>query len=58
MVDYRRDLDISEAMAQVCYQSGGTSYHRELFCNNRGPGTGRAIHCRQASRLHGLRQAD
>jgi alpha-L-fucosidase 2 len=34
VMDYRRDLDISEAVARVRYQSGGTSYHRELFCSN------------------------
>ena len=31
--DYRRQLDISEAVANVSYSSGGVRYRRETFCS-------------------------
>ena len=31
--DYRRDLDIGNALAQVSYTSGGVNYRREYFCS-------------------------
>ena len=33
-VNYRRDLDIGNALARVSYQSGGTNYRREFFCSH------------------------
>jgi alpha-L-fucosidase 2 len=33
-VNYRRDLDIGNALAHVSYQSGGTNYRREFFCSH------------------------
>ncbi len=32
--DYRRDLDIGNALAHVSYQSGGVNYRREYFCSH------------------------
>jgi len=32
--DYRRDLDIGNALAHVSYQSGGVQFHREYFCSH------------------------
>jgi len=32
--DYRRDLDISQALAQVRYLAGGVRYQREYFCSH------------------------
>ena len=32
--NYRRDLDIGNALAHVSYQSGGTNYLREYFCSH------------------------
>src|ERR1700722_1366670 len=34
--DYRRDLDISRAVAHVEYVSGGVHYRREYFCSHPG----------------------
>jgi alpha-L-fucosidase 2 len=34
--DYRRDLDIGNALAHVGYQSGGVHYQRECFCSRPG----------------------
>jgi len=31
--DYRRDLDIGNALAHVSYTSGGVNYRREYFCS-------------------------
>jgi alpha-L-fucosidase 2 len=33
LADYRRDLDIGNALAHVSYQSGGVNYRREYFCS-------------------------
>ena len=32
--NYRRDLDIGNALAHVSYQSGGANYQREYFCSH------------------------
>ncbi len=32
--DYRRDLDIGDALAQVRYKSGGVTFSREYFCSH------------------------
>ncbi len=32
--DYRRDLDIGDAVAHVGYRSGGVNYRREYFCSH------------------------
>jgi len=32
--DFRRDLDISTALAHVSYKSGGVTYHREYFVSH------------------------
>jgi alpha-L-fucosidase 2 len=32
--DYRRDLDLSQALAHVSYASNGVHYQREYFCSN------------------------
>ena len=32
--DYRRDLDMSQALAHVTYKSGGITYHREIFASH------------------------
>lgn len=32
--DYRRELDLDQAIARVTYESGGVKYRRELFCNH------------------------
>ena len=34
LADYRRDLDIGNALAHVGYQSGGVNYRREYFCSH------------------------
>jgi alpha-L-fucosidase 2 len=34
VANYRRDLDINEAVARVSYQRDGISYHREFFCSS------------------------
>ncbi len=34
LVNYRRDLDIGNALAHVSYQSGGVNYQREYFCSS------------------------
>jgi alpha-L-fucosidase 2 len=34
LADYRRDLDLGDALARVSYQSGGVNYHREYFCSH------------------------
>ncbi len=34
--DYRRDLDIGNALAHVSYQSGSVNYRREYFCSQPG----------------------
>ena len=34
LADYRRDLDIGNALAHVSYQSGGVNYRREYFCSH------------------------
>ena len=34
LTDYRRDLDIGDALAHVSYQSGGVNYRREYFCSH------------------------
>jgi alpha-L-fucosidase 2 len=33
LANYRRDLDIGNALAHVGYQSGGVNYRREYFCS-------------------------
>jgi len=32
--DYRRDLDIGDALAHVSYESGGVKFSREFFCSH------------------------
>jgi len=32
--DYRRDLDLSQALAHVTYHAGGVTYRREFFCSH------------------------
>jgi hypothetical protein len=32
--DYRRDLDLGDALAHVSYRSGGVNYRREYFCSH------------------------
>ena len=32
--DYRRELDVRNALAHVSYQSGGVRFHREYFCSH------------------------
>ena len=32
--DYRRNLDISESVARVCFKSGGHTYKREVICSH------------------------
>jgi alpha-L-fucosidase 2 len=32
--DYRRELDLSNALARVVYAVGGTNYEREFFCSH------------------------
>jgi alpha-L-fucosidase 2 len=32
--DYRRDLDIGDALAHVSYESGGVKFSREYFCSH------------------------
>ena len=32
--DYRRELDLSDAVARVHYEAGGAKYHREFFCSH------------------------
>ena len=32
--DYRRDLNLNEAMAEVSYESGGVKFEREFFCSH------------------------
>ena len=34
VTDYRRDLDIGNALAHVTYQAGGVNYRREFFCSH------------------------
>ena len=34
LANYRRDLDIGDALAHVSYQSGGVNYRREYFCSH------------------------
>ncbi|MEI9863744.1 MAG: glycoside hydrolase family 95 protein [Limisphaerales bacterium] len=34
VTDYRRALDIGDALAQVSYQSGGVTFSREYFCSH------------------------
>jgi alpha-L-fucosidase 2 len=34
LADYRRDLDLGNALAHVSYQSGGVNYRREYFCSH------------------------
>jgi len=34
LANYRRDLDIGNALAHVSYQSGGVNYQREYFCSH------------------------
>ena len=34
LADYRRELDIGNALAHVSYQSGGVNYQREYFCSH------------------------
>jgi alpha-L-fucosidase 2 len=34
--NYRRDLDLGDALAHVSYQSGGVNYRREYFCSHPG----------------------
>ena len=34
VTDYRRDLDIGNALAHVGYRSGGVIYRREYFCSH------------------------
>lgn len=34
LVNYRRDLDLGDALAHVSYQSGGVNYQREYFCSH------------------------
>ncbi|HEY4984783.1 MAG TPA: glycoside hydrolase family 95 protein, partial [Verrucomicrobiae bacterium] len=34
LADYRRELDIGNALAHVSYQSGGVNYRREYFCSH------------------------
>jgi alpha-L-fucosidase 2 len=33
-VEYRRDLDLSEAVSHVAYQANGVKYEREYFCSH------------------------
>jgi alpha-L-fucosidase 2 len=34
LANYRRDLDLGDALAHVSYQSGGVNYRREYFCSH------------------------
>ena len=34
LANYRRDLDIGDALAHVSYESGGVNYRREYFCSH------------------------
>jgi len=34
VTDYRRDLDIGDALAHVSYESGGVKFSREFFCSH------------------------
>ncbi len=34
VTNYRRDLDIGDALAHVSYESGGVKYSREYFCSH------------------------
>jgi len=51
VADYRRDLDIGDALAHVSYSVNGVKFSREYFCSH-AMASGHPPHRRQARQLH------
>ena len=52
MSEYRRDLDLDSAVAQVSFTAGGVSYTREVFCSAPGSSNSSKVSASKPGKLN------